>query len=256
MDRRRCKDILKKIPNVNSPVGGENRLIHAAVVDGEVDGVQFLLKKGANAKIPSQIGMTALDLAHYLGHEQLYALLGEADAPAIKVQLKGEELRCMSGRELGAALGFRYLYFQRFEDYPQLENVHELCAYSRDKGYMHTERVYLGMTYSKEIASGELADISVRWIDDALGHGLFAEAYLPRWTLVGVYAGVVSRRPWLGTGMGDYTFRYPIGELYPKRYVIDAEKEGNALRFMNHSDDPNCSSIACFYKGIMHLVVF
>ena len=257
MERLQIDQILKRIDDVNSNVGDENRLLHAAVVDGDPEGVQYLLELGADPQIPGELGLTALDLAHHLGLDTLTPLLGGSEAQAVKIILKGcKKFQELPTHKAARTLNFQYRQFHRYGDYSELKTVYDLCAQTREKGYMHTERIYLGMTYRKELNSGESAPISVRWISDELGYGLFSETDLPRWSWVGVYTGLVERRRWLGSGMGDYSFRYPIGELYPKRYVVNSEKEGNLMRFLNHSDDPNCTTNACFYKGLMHLLVY
>lgn len=63
------------------------------------------------------------------------------------------------------------------------------------------------------------------------GKGLFANQVIPKNTFIGEYQG--QRSQWFsGVFMGDWTMR--VGDELRNGY-----HRGSALRFINHSDDPN-----------------
>lgn len=60
-------------PNYQGPFG--NTLLHGAVVSGDIEEVERLLKAGADPRVANRDGRTPLDAAVILGHRQLYELL-------------------------------------------------------------------------------------------------------------------------------------------------------------------------------------
>jgi SET domain-containing protein len=76
------------------------------------------------------------------------------------------------------------------------------------------------------------------------GHGVFATRTIRRGTCIGEYTGEyltedeVNRRYDDDTAARASTFLFQVADaLY-----IDAEREGGAMRYVNHSCDPNCET--------------
>ena len=75
---------------------------------------------------------------------------------------------------------------------------------------------------------------SEKYSDPQVGSGAKAVLSISENEIIGEYIGEVKKRE---EGMSNYCV--DIGE----GYVIDAEKKGNATRFVQHSCDPNCDLI-------------
>jgi hypothetical protein len=256
MNIEQCHDYISRISDINQVLSSGERLLYYAVLQGDAACVQAVMDAGADPLLPGSVGLSAIDLARYLGRYAMLPALGAPPPVQIPLQLKDESsCTARSIPELEKLLNFEYLPFMRFADYGLLKQIMDDAQRARDKGYMYTERVYLGMTYRQELDSGSGVDVSIRWVDDAMGYGLFTEKPLRLWDLVGVYTGDVVKRS-LFASTSDYCFRYPMGELYPKRYVIESDNCGNVTRFINHSDDANCTANACYYKGMMHMLIY
>lgn len=100
-----------------------------------------------------------------------------------------------------------------------------------------------------DIANQTLMPMSIRWIDNQVGHGVFAEDDLAEGGFVGIYGGEVRDR--LLIGNKDYAWSYPAETLEGGKISLDACTKGNELRFINDGKDPNC--YAKFILGLDNL---
>ena len=144
-------------------------------------------------------------------------------------------------------LGVKLLNRSRFSDRPGFQT-------GKDPGnsvyFKDNEREFrlLNDTYGKDIAAGKTACLYIMKINRKIGYGLFAGGKIPEGALIGEYSGVVSvakeAKP-VRNGKGHYSSDYSWD--YPPLYdgcpplEINAAKEGNPLRFVNHSFHPNCA---------------
>lgn len=94
--------------------------------------------------------------------------------------------------------------------------------------------------HQRQIARGYIAPISVRFIDDKIGYGVFAEADIVQDQFVGEYTGqVMDLKDIKDT---KYTWGYLVGhDKYgqPINTSLDAGFAGNEMRFVNHDYQPN-----------------
>jgi hypothetical protein len=91
--------------------------------------------------------------------------------------------------------------------------------------------------------------IYVSLVSKEMGYGAFADVYIPAWTLIGEYTGVIC----------DTSFSTDYAWIYhskPKdkngnelKLRVNARASGNLMRFVNHNDYPNCSVIHVPYKN-------
>lgn len=103
--------------------------------------------------------------------------------------------------------------------------------------------------YGADIANQTLMPMSIRWIDNRVGHGVFAEDDLAEGGFVGIYGGEVRDR--LLIGNKDYAWSYPAETLEGGKISLNACMKGNELRFINDGQDPNC--YAKFVIGLDNL---
>ena len=119
------------------------------------------------------------------------------------------------------------------------------------------EWAVLTKKYGQKLEAGLGAQVSLGWVSESVGWGVFAEHDLPEGDLVGEYAGVVRRATEVppvkdekGHYLSDYAWNYPDELPDGTEFEIDAYREGNALRFVNHSFTPNCAVDHTLVGGI------
>lgn len=93
----------------------------------------------------------------------------------------------------------------------------------------------------------------IKWVNPLIGYGLFAGEDIVQYGLIGEYTGVIRKRSHKLDRYNHYIFGYVTGDE-DTPFVIDAEKQGNHTRFINHSDDPNLQSTWLITQGICHIV--
>lgn len=133
----------------------------------------------------------------------------------------------------------RYLYIARLDKPRYLDQ----SAYYKDN---RDEFRLLADRYGEPLRRAYVVPSSVRFVDDSLGRGLFAEKEIAEGELIGAYYGVVQRaspcRPVkdrLGGFATDYAWTYPVKQRFSP-LEVNARINGNELRFVNHSFHPNC----------------
>lgn len=149
----------------------------------------------------------------------------------------------------------RYLRHLEFENWETEQWIKRRCQKADKRGRIGELARWLGHLHRKEIEEAYIPDLSLRWIHEKIGYGLFANRTLQPWEFIGEYTGLVRRRRRLLPDINDYCFMYPH-EWFPIRaYTIDGNAQGNYTRFINHSDTPNCESVAVYHGGYLHIVL-
>ena len=99
--------------------------------------------------------------------------------------------------------------------------------------------------YGADLRAGRVASVEIRDAG-ALGWGLFSLAPLDEGDLVGEYAGVIQENSDAspeeqidGHYLSDYAWNYPDELPDGTEFEVNAFREGNELRFANHSSRPN-----------------
>jgi hypothetical protein len=107
------------------------------------------------------------------------------------------------------------------------------------------------LLYSNAILDEKIVPLYIRWINDKVGYGCFADEDIPPHTLIGEYSGEVQRHS--PSNSTTWSWSYPShGDFcaaYAEKYQLIATNMGNELRFFNHSDRPNCQSRFVFIGG-------
>ena len=91
-------------------------------------------------------------------------------------------------------------------------------------------------------------DTSIRYVNDVLDYGLYADKAISKGVMIGEYVGMVHStflKP------NQYSLLYPTVE---GNHQIDCREYGNASRFINHASDPNCKYVHILIEGLNHTV--
>jgi len=156
--------------------------------------------------------------------------------------------------ELETRIPFKFLPFITFES---LEDQADILARGQAKHQnrqVSPESQKLGKKFIEKIEAAYIPQVSVRWISEQVGYGLFAEEEIAQGSYVGEYTGIVRRndRRYFES-MNNYCYEYPVDDEIGRSFVIDAT-QGNLTRFINHSSRPNLKPIHVFYGGYYHLI--
>lgn len=91
--------------------------------------------------------------------------------------------------------------------------------------------------------------VYVAYSSPQTGFGVFANVYIPAWTIVAEYTGIITNK----FPNTDYAWIYYStpkdsngNEVILK---IDGRTKGNVGRFVNHSENPNCDTVHVPYKN-------
>ena len=161
-----------------------------------------------------------------------------------------------SPKDFEAIFNVGYLPTLGFKDQKTQEKIEKRCAKAFRKGWITPRQKWLGHYYSQEIHGQIPLDLTIQWIDEQIGYGIWTNADITAQAYVGEYTGVLRRRLFFGRWKNRYCFDYNIGEGRNSSYVIDAQDFGNHARFINHSFEPNLEPASVYCDGIMHVIIF
>jgi len=137
--------------------------------------------------------------------------------------------------KLFESLGIEYL----FEEIFAYEHALPIDIQDNDI-YKESPELHKGLSflYADDIKDRTLVPMSIRWLGDEIGYGIFAEKDLYEDDFIGVYTGVVQDRA--STQNKDYAWQYPTLTDDGYTMVVDGSTKGNELRFINDGVNPNC----------------
>lgn len=159
-----------------------------------------------------------------------------------------------SVEELEKSLKFKFLPQIAFETPQDQADVLAKGMEKWKNNEVSSEALELGSRFISQIEQSYIPHVTVRWINDAVEYGLFAEEPLLEGGYAGEYTGIVRRndRRYLEP-MNNYCYEYPVPDEIGRSFVIDAT-QGHLTRFMNHSFSPNLKPVHVFYQGFYHLI--
>jgi SET domain-containing protein len=151
-------------------------------------------------------------------------------------------------------LGLRYLDRNRIESERFKTYSWANSPYAQAN---RTEFDELTRLYGVDLKNNKKASLFLNFISPQVGWGVFAQEDMPLGTLVGEYTGIIREaqdcepvRNDQGHFLSDYAWNYPDELPDGTEFEIDARKEGNELRFVNHSFDPNVGVDHTLVDGI------
>lgn len=174
-----------------------------------------------------------------------------------QVQRKNQEFPIsISLKEIEEEFGFIYQPSLVFLSRQERERVVKNCPYLFRLGNYIGSKSKKEMQYRDQMLQRDFANVYVKWIDDTKGDGLFAAANIEAKSFIGEYVGVVREVERNHPQVNPYCFHYPTRFWSTNYFVIDAYKEGNLARFINHSKSPNLQPLWILERGLLHLIFF
>ena len=164
-----------------------------------------------------------------------------------------EELLTASALE--KRLQIKYNPKLEFESLRALAKIERKILKYRMKQYLDREQIWLGVYFQQHIKEPRSAAVELRWIDDAIGWGVFAAENLPEMYYIGEYAGLVRGKKFKDS-KNSYCFQYAIVQGESTRLTIDAKDQGGIVRFINHSDTPNLHSALATTENLSHVIFY
>lgn len=120
------------------------------------------------------------------------------------------------------------------------------------RGEIPKKALIMGKKYRKQIESPQDPDIEIRFINEEVGHGVFAKSLIKKGSYIGEYTGIIRENSKVYFApLNNYCYEYPIKDRLGRSYVIDATT-GNFTRFINHSYRPNLKPHYAFIDGYYH----
>lgn len=231
--------------------------LHLAVLNDQFKEADILLSHPELAIAKNRWGFTPLELAQFLGKTRWIEQLGGNLIKKVKIVLQHDQkISDLSPDDFKKATGVTYYPFLHFASYQFFLEVRKNCPFTLAKTFLGEENRFLGSAFQDKIFSGYTEDVVIRWIDEKIGYGLFANRDISEGSFVGEYSGVVRRLYRKKPETNDYSFHYPSRFWSWKYYVIDAQQQGNYMRYINHRDDPNLVPKCLVDRGILHHVFF
>jgi uncharacterized protein len=229
--------------------------LHTAVIEDQLDSLKNKAFIDQWRDVSDSLGFTALEIAKLLGKYEAILALGEEIPSSFKLQpegLKNPLMLSLKGFE--KALGFTYRPYLTFPSYSFLKQMVRECPYILRSSRLASDNYAWTHTYKNELGRGKTESIFIKWIDPILGYGVFAEKEIPYGSFVGEYTGIVRRLFRGHPDQNPYCLHYPT-KLWSLKYcVVDAFREGNLTRFINHSSHPNLQPICLVEHGLLHQV--
>lgn len=112
-------------------------------------------------------------------------------------------------------------------------------------------------TYLSFVKKRYCAPISVQWVSDKVGFGVFATEDIHRGDFIQEYTGILRAAELRGGLVVDdtsYAWVYPSVAEYQNNLLVDSKYEGNEMRFVNHGNHPNVMQIKLLDEdGIFHI---
>lgn len=224
--------------------------LHCAVLADDYKSIKTLSKIPSLLSSTNFLGLTALEIAQYLGKHTCERILSPTEAKRISVMKPGmNTLERLNPEEFNLHFQIKYCAHLLFPDYLILQQVMKECPWIIRKKFLKDEN---RLHYQKELSKGVVADVAIQWINATLGYGLFALQDIPVNTFIGEYTGLVRRMSRQCPDKNEYCLFYPT-LIYT---VVDALAHGNETRFINHSDTPNLQPLLCLCEhNLMHFIL-
>ena len=224
-----------------------NTLLHLAVLQNRPDCVEKLLPFEILATLRNEAHFTPVELAQFLNRKDCLAFL--APPPNNHFFQCGISLEHFCQEEQ-----FEWLHVPFFSSYKQLLLFSRHSRKTKNDLAQSERMQWLHSLYSKQLENPTLPQMSVRWVDETVGFGLFAEREVEKGTFIGEYVGEIRKSHLWSPPANQYCFQHLKNHFWEFPYMVDAEKKGNHTRYINHSESANCEIFPVFFQGILRLL--
>lgn len=229
--------------------------LHQAVLNSDYPVIEKLASSLPALHTRNTLGFTALEIARFLGKKEIVEILAPGQTAQIRVLKWGaRQSKKLSEIEFKEFFKVEYRSHLHFPNYFFFKSTLKNCPWILKSSSFGIGNRELAEQYRKELFIGEKAPVTVQWIDEELGYGLFAAADLFEGTYVGEFTGQVRRLYRSKPQKNAYCFHYPTRFWSWHYTIVDALKEGNETRFINHSDTPNLQPLCLCERSLLHLV--
>jgi hypothetical protein len=141
-----------------------------------------------------------------------------------------------------------------FENEQTLYKILSHSQKQKAKDQIPPEKTWMGIYFDKEMQQGVHSSVSIRFIDEEVGFGVFAEQRILSCSFVGEYTGIIQETTRKGMKNKKYCIHYAASQMGRRNFIIDAEKMGNFTRFINHSTNPNLSLQSVYWRGMPRMI--
>lgn len=152
-------------------------------------------------------------------------------------------------------LQFSFLPRLQFQNSRVEKRIRQLCHREEKRHSVSSLAKWLGQLHKQQLQIPDIPPVAICWIDAFVGYGVFAREFIPAWSYIGEYTGILRRRQAFWLDENDYCFRYPVPHYAWRYFTIDSGRQGNITRFINHSDNPNLEAIGAFEGGLFHIII-
>ncbi|MBX7065827.1 MAG: SET domain-containing protein-lysine N-methyltransferase [Parachlamydiales bacterium] len=163
--------------------------------------------------------------------------------------------RKLTLEEFEKLTGAKWIPKLEFENEKILPELKRQCEKLYEKGELTIEQTWLGKYYENEILTNTSPNIAIRYIDPHLGWGVFALQDFKKMQFIAEYVGKVRKRK-KEDEKNAYCFEYVLCQGFPTPYTIDAQDQGAAARYINHSENPNLNSALATFEHLSHVILF
>lgn len=153
------------------------------------------------------------------------------------------------------ALHIRYFKELQFDSEETRKIIEKKCQKALDMEWITPRQKWLGHYYAEGIRGKVALDLTIAWIDDDIGYGVWTNADIPAQAFIGEYTGIVRKRKFWGRWKNLYCFDYTTGPKKSTSMVIDCQNSGNHTRFINHSSHPNLDLTSVYCDGLIHAIL-
>ncbi len=227
-----------------------------AVLSDDISTLQQLGKFRDQVMAENELGYNALELAQYLGKKECIKWLRSTSFRKMKVIPADSGLQVMDEADFEKFFGVKYTSCFIFADYILFQRVLKSCSWVLKTDLFAEDVIDLGRKYHEGLFVDKFADTSIRWINDVLGYGLFAEEDMQPDTFIGEYSGVIRQVKRFQEQANAYCVNYPKMVWGLNQFTIDALDQGNEARFINHSYRPNLTLKMAVDRNLIHPLFF
>lgn len=226
--------------------------LHQAVIANDLQAVRQFADEVESV---DSYGFNALEIAKLLGRDECIKFLQpNLQTKTFLVGLRNyNRLLSLQSKQFPATFGVTYRSHLHVKSYDKLTELLRNCPLIL-RTPLGKENQFLGEKFKRQLWDGANVKFVISWVNDQIGYGLFADEDLPSGAYIGEYCGFVRRLSRFHHDENSFCLHYPTIFWSFEYFVVDALNEGNELRFMNHSSEPNVEPFSAVDRRLLHQI--